>query len=105
MPFILKNYQLTNTIKANEACLNVAKHMQTFQYLRNPTDIDKMVIDGYQIVLDAEYTYGEDYSFQNYIMPKNYRSNSAGYSVYDEVKYKNKSKFLKDFYTNSRPNY
>ena len=105
MPFILKNYQLTHSIKANEACLNTAKHVQTYQHLRDPQEIDKMVIEGYQIVLDAEYTYSEEYNFRNFIMPKNYQSNSEGYSVYDEVKFKNKSKFLKDFYTNSRPNY
>ena len=105
MPFILKNYGLESKIKANEASLNVAKHLQMFQYVRDPKKIDDLVTAGYSILLDAEFTYNEDYHFKKFILPANYRVNNVGFSVYDETKYKGKSKFLKDFYKNERPVY
>ncbi len=105
MPMIIRTFEFNQYIQPNEASLNVAKHFQSFQHLRDPADIDKMIINGYQTVLDAEFVYSEEYTIRNYIMPSNYRPNSIGYSVYNDVKYNNKSKFLKDFYTNSKPNY
>ncbi len=105
MPFILKNYQMETFIRPNEASLNVAKHIQMFQYLRDPAKIDDMLTRGYIVVGDAEFTYSESYSFKNFIIPPNYRKNNIGYSVYEETKFKNKSNFLKDFYKNERQIY
>ena len=104
MNFLLRTQDQSNIVDPIQAKLYVAMHFRQNQFMRDPAEIDKMLNQGLEVLLDGTHLYSEDYHFKKYIMPENAVKNNEGFSFYEEAKFKNKSKLLKDFFKTDRPN-
>ena len=105
MPQILKSHSLAHMIGPVEASLNAKDRILSYQHVRDLDQIANLVVNGYEILSNAEFLYSDVHHFKEYIFPRNYLPNHIGRDVLEEKKYPNKSRFLKDFYKGDGPIY
>jgi len=105
MPFLLRAFEISWRVTPIQAQLNLAIYFRERAHLRDPSQVDFWVAQGYMKLMEAEqhHTYST-FLFQ-YIAPSNFTPSDRGYSYLDDKKYKGKTSFLKDFYKGVRPHY
>ena len=108
MPFLIGLNGMQKFTTPEMSKMQVARYWRTQNKVRSPEDIDNFVRAGYERLYNMQNgdVWGGIILDQISPVRRGNIEKNQGFSYYDEVKFKGKSKFLQNFYEGEgRPNY